>query len=253
MSLVYRVIAMSLLLSLSAGIGALWFAPATWLDLIIYRASNEQLRLVQAHGSLWKGSGVIAIELGGLKPLTQPLHFEITPSLVPPGLTIQLSGQGLRWVNPSAEIVYRSSMIQIPAGQITGLMIDSSNLANFLGLAKISAQPSLRWPAMTWSSKGVSSQGKLLIEINNISSGLVPIQPLADVRAELAITDSDSKPWHAVASDDSVIMLKAQGDLLKRTAAGSLRCQRLCDYLNGALSLLGRPSGEDYVFSFNPY
>ncbi len=250
---IYKVIAMTLLLSFSAGVGALWFAPATWLDLVISRASNEQLRLVQAHGRLWSGSGVIAMELGGLKPLTQPLHFELKPSLVPLGLTMQLSGQGLRWLNPSAEITYRKGVLQIPAGQLQGPTIDSSNAANFLGLAKVSAQLNLQWPVMTWSSTGVSSQGIVLAELNNISSGLVPIQPLADVRAELRITGSDARPWRATTTDDSVIMLSAQGDLSKRTANGSLRCQRLCDYVNGVLLLMGRPSGEDYVFSFNPY
>ena len=230
--------------------GALWFAPATWLDLVASTATSGQLRVVQAQGRLWNGSGVIAVDLGGLKPLTRELHFSLRPSLIPLGFSMQISGQGLQWSDQPSEIQYRNGSLKIPAGQLEGLIIDSTGSPTLLGLAQVSGQINLQWPTVIWSQQGVSGQGQVSAEFRNIASALAPIRPLANLRAELSIANPESRPWNVSSTADSVIMLSARGDLKEKTAEGSLRCQRFCDYVRGALLLLGKPSGEDYVFSF---
>lgn len=252
MASLLKKVAAAVVIVCSAGIGGLWFAPATWLDFIVSQSTNGQLRIAQAQGSLWNGRGVLALDLGDMKPLTQELQFSLRPVFLAPGFSMQLSGKGLRWAQANAEIVYRNGSLQIPAGELEGPVIHSAGLPSLLGLSQASAQMNIRWPAVIWSEAGVSGQGRVLAEFNNISSALSPIRPLASLRAELSLANPESKPWIASTTEDSVIMLTAQGDLKTNTAQGSLRCQRFCDYVHGVLLLLGKPSGEDYVFSFDP-
>lgn len=233
-------------------LGALSAAPMRWLDYAVDRASNGMLRVANTTGQLWQGTGVLAMGLTNPQPVLGPVAIRVRPSFWPMGLRVSVLGSGVTWAQSSDIWLSPSGQWRLPAGEANLLATDFSGFPGLLGLSRVGAQMTIRWPEVSHRSGAIHSDGVVNLRLSNVSSAMVPIKPLADIDASFTISGSAGGHWSARSSDASLLDLAASGNWEDRSLRGSVRCRRYCDYVTSFLAVVGKKSGEEYVFNVGP-
>lgn len=241
---------------LAALLGFVAFMPATFLDYWVNDSSQGKFRVVDARGSIWSGSARLVSKSGQLD--SGLAQWSVRPSISPLGLSLSLELPGLQWQDPNGRIMIEPGGMVIPAGRWGARETRFSELPGALGIARLAAAPSLRWPALNLASGGVvsplldqKSQQSLQIRLHDVSSGLAPIRPLGTIDVSIALTGNGLGGWQATTTPESVIDLRAQGDLsTPEKINGTMQCRRFCEYLTGFLNLLGKPDGDRYELRY---
>lgn len=257
-------------------VGALFVAPASWLDQIANRSSGGLVRVANTSGSLWSGQGLLILKSPQAQSFQTTgirLSWILRPSVWPLGLSAQIKGNSLAWQDPSAAIEWSLlGGMNIPAGRLALEKLDLSGLPAPLGIAKLSTMASLRWPDLSLGANepprlakalapsaaesppqtGTKEVGpSLAIELRliEVSSGLAPIKPLGNYLLTLALDANGPQSWRIQDQNDAVVAIQAQGLFADGSIQGRLECRRFCDHLQGLLNLIGKKDGESYVFT----
>lgn len=181
----------------------LLFAPARWLAQGIEKASNGQLRLINASGTVWRGKADLMLS-GGAGSRTQTvlprgLQWRLAPRLSAgvPAIGIRLNAPCCtpnpidlqarpRWGGGELKIAASSS--QWPADLLTGLGTPWNTL-------RMEGQLALQTTGMTlrWAQGRANLEGALAIDALDIASRLSTLRPLGSYRLELqALADGHS-------------------------------------------------------------
>ena len=159
-----------------------WFAPATVLDVAVARASTGMVRLAEATGTLWAGTGRLeARDASRAKGVGTELSWRFDPRLLLRGrygYEVRLAGAGKSlWVGlfPGGVEVTGADFV-LPAS-ILGLVLPRVALIGPLGELHVKADQ-LSVAGRNWAGEGV-------VFWRSAGSALTPVSPLGDYEFRL--------------------------------------------------------------------
>ena len=162
-------------------------APAAWLGFALERSSRGALALGDPAGTLWKGSGVLALRSGGAFRGVAELEWSCNPLSVLTGrLSVVLSG-----VAPESRL---SASVSLAAGSVRFHNVEANAPASLLEPAipaAAFAKPDgrLRVLADSFEVGGAGVTGAATVEW--LEAGVLQVQRLGDYR--LQITGSGAR------------------------------------------------------------
>ncbi len=184
-------------LGASAGLLAalVLFAPARWLAAAVSAATQDQLQLVNARGTVWNGRADLVLTGGeGSRTRTalpEGLRWRLRPTLArwTPALSLRLATPccmpepvALTWVPRlgGAEVRVGSSRSQWPAELLSGLGTPWNTL-------RMEGRLALQTPGLTmrWDRGRASLQGEASIEAIDLVSRLSTLRPLGSYRMDM--------------------------------------------------------------------
>ena len=230
---------------LASGIVVLARLPAAWIAPQFAKATNGHVNLIDADGSLWRGSGSLMLsardDASGATLLPGRIEWRTAfwPLFVG---RVEMRMRGTRAMPDPVTLdatlggaTLSAGSIGVPASLLSGLGAPFNTLA-FDGAVQL-----------TWSPVrliGHNVYGRLSVTLTDVSSRASPIRPLGSYRAVLQAQGASSTI--ALTTLKGPLLLSGQGTLSRGAAsfqgtASATPEQR--DNLVGLLDLLGRPSG----------
>lgn len=190
-------------------------APATLLAKVVASASNGQLILANASGSVWHGSATPALrQRSGSFLALEKLHWDME---LLPVLTGKLSSQ-FRWDNVQGkpmlvtasfgQVEVRNLLLPLYAGIL-------GELVPLLQPIQLSGQMQIRSEQFVFSKQGM--QGNAVAEWSNAGSVLSTVKPLGNYRISLA--GSGEKLDIVLATTSGVLQLEGQGSFTMNQGA----------------------------------
>lgn len=193
-----RWIVMALIGLATAVATAVWFAPAALVDVALNNATSGRLRLANAGGTFWQGSGrlVLADTLANVNTsnertddgtvvqgLVLPGDIQWTISRLP--LFIGMLEASLRLDGMVAPLRLNGRIDELrgSAGSLNLASIELSRLGSPWNTIRPSGLISLRWNDFT--IKRTLFEGKMTIEIRDASSVMTPVQPLGSYQVDI--------------------------------------------------------------------
>jgi general secretion pathway protein N len=253
---------------LVAAVTALAMAPATWLDLALERASGGRVRLAEASGTIWQGQGRLVFAYASTVPVPGPASGTAAPTPDPDAAVLNgvaLPGR-MQWkLAPLPLLVgmidaqLQTDGMKEPArlqGTPFELRLGNSQLAlartdlGALGSPWSTVRPAAAL-RLVW--EGVSLQrgrfdGRLQIELRDVSSALSAVRPLGSYRIVVSGR-----------AERTAIELETLGGALRLSGRGEVQAGRLRftaqaapadpadTRLLGLLGLLGPREGDQTV------
>jgi general secretion pathway protein N len=231
-----------------------WSAPASLVDIGVNQATQGRLRLADAQGTVWRGSGRIvladvAAEASAytVTGLVLPGRFEWTIAGLPlfiGRLDAQLSGAG---VLTPIKIEGGVSELKISASRLVLPTVDLSRMGSPWNTFKPQASLDVQWDNMTMRQGQFI--GKAVVELKDIASALTSVRPLGSYKVDVV----------GAGSSADVKLLTTQGPLsltgngLWNARQGlRLSIEAVADEtakvkLQTLLSLMGRREGEKTI------
>ena len=234
----------------------LLFAPARWLAHGIEKASNGQLRLINASGTVWRGQADLMFS-GGAGSRTQTvlprgLHWQLAPRLDAgmPALGIRLHAPCCtpkpihlqarpRWGGGELKIAASSS--QWPADLLSGLGTPWNTL-------RVEGQLALQTTGLTvrWDQGRASLQGEAAIEALDLASRLSTLRPLGSYRMSMRAEADGNTTTLELQTLHGALQLQGSG----RWVGGRLRFEGVAEAapeseaaLGNLLNIMGRRQG----------
>lgn len=170
------------------------FAPAALVDVALDRASLGRVRLANATGSVWNGRGTLVLadvpEAGASSAVLSGLAFPgaLSWRLRALPLVIGMVDASVA-IEPMSEPVRISGNpgeVRVAAGALTLPAVDLSRLGSPWNTIRPSAALGVRWEALTIRN-GVLD-GRVGIELQDVSSAMTPVRPLGTYRIDVAGT-----------------------------------------------------------------
>jgi general secretion pathway protein N len=173
---------------LAAGLGAyavalIAMAPATWFDTGLQRASDGRLRLAEARGTLWSGSGQLEIRSAiGHTGWATHLAWHLQPgALLHARLTYAVA---LAPGEPPFPVTISWSRIELAHADIR-LPVAALGLGvPRLAPLELTGEVQLRIPSLS-IGRG-ATQGSATLQWRDAGSALSPVSPLGDYALHLA-------------------------------------------------------------------
>lgn len=269
------------LLALGLAAGGLSQVPARWLDHLLARQTDGALRLADAEGTLWSGSGQLQLHMHrlmtlgdeGLESADSPLPQKARRIQVLPGrLSWSVSlgrgvvaGQPIGWglklavshPSLSGELLNQPIQLSIggqfalPAGQLSLGPMSLEGAGGPLALFRPDFTPAVRWSPIQGSSQGLGAPVALQVDLTDLSSSLSPVRPLGTYRLDLDLPAAGSgvvTRWRLASRPDAVLVLGGQGQFSNRIQGQlELACSRQCEFVEGLMAAIGKKNGETYV------
>lgn len=226
------------------------FAPARWLAAGVQRLSGEQVRLVDARGSVWEGSAQLVLSGGegssGSVALPGLLAWHIRPAWggvtaqvsadcctrTPLQLNAELAGLG------GLRLVLADGQSQWPAGLLVGLGTPW-NTVQPQGQLVVTSQGF----GAQWAEGRLSMEGRVQFDATHMSSRLSTIAPMGSYRLTL---QGGAPTRIALATLEGSLLLSGQGQWVGQrlhfegeASAAPDRVEALSNLLN----ILGRRDG----------
>lgn len=232
------------------------FAPARWLANSINAATNDQLQLVNARGTVWRGQADLMFTGGQgsqtRTTLPQGVRWRITPTLVSglpamalrleaPCCTAQPVALTARPLLGGTELRLAAFSSRWPAELLIGLGTPWNTL-------RMEGQLSLQTPGLTlrWDSGRASLQGALALEAQDVVSRLSTLRPLGSYRMDVRAEADGNTTTLALQTLSGRLQLQGQGQWV----GGRLRFQGVAEAapdseaaLNNLLNIIGRRQG----------
>lgn len=241
---------------------AVWFAPAVLVDTSLNLATAGRLRLANASGTFWQGSGrlVIADVLANVNTSNERIDDgTVVQGLVLPGevrwtigrlpLLIGMLDASLRLDGMSSPLRLSGRVDELrgSAGSLNLASIELSKLGSPWNTIRPSGLISLRWNDFT--IRRSVFEGKLTIELRDASSVLTPVQPLGSYQIE--VTGRGSQADLKIATLNGPLNLSGSGVWTSRrgvsfTAEASSDASEK-ERLQAFLALVGRRQGDKVV------
>ncbi|WP_066268508.1 type II secretion system protein N [Hydrogenophaga palleronii] len=237
-------------------VALLVFAPASWLASGVTSATNGQLQLVNARGTVWNGQADLVLTGGSgsrsQTALPQGVQWRLAPRLVS-----GTPAMGLRLTAPcctpepiditllpglgSAEMrIARSSSIW-PAELLSGLGTPWNTL-------RVEGQLTLRTEGLSvrWDNGRASLQGEAAIEAHDLASRLSTLRPLGSYRMNIRADAEGNTTTLDLQTLSGALQLQGSG----RWVGGRLRFEGVAqaapnaeEALGNLLNIMGRRQG----------
>jgi general secretion pathway protein N len=241
---------------LVGALGALiGFAPAVWLASGIAYASNGQVQLAQARGTVWHGSAQLVLTGGPqskdatalpervlwtLWPSLQGLRGEMLPVCCSAKPVQVLASP--RWGGGQVSIT--ALHLNLPAQLLTGLGTPWNTLSPQGQLVVVADAASVEW-----RQGHAQLEGNVTIDLANASSPLSTLQPLGDYRVRLA---GGAIPTLELQTLQGALQLSGSGkwvdSRMQFTGEASAAPEREAA-LNNLLNIIGRRQGAKSIMS----
>lgn len=229
------------------------FAPASWADLAVDRASLGRVRLADASGTIWRGHARIVItDPGGaegegaavLDGLALPGTIDWKLSALPLLLGIVDATVSIGSAAGPVSISGHPAEVRVGAGRLDLPSVDLSRLGSPWNTIRPSAALSLRWEALT-IRQGILD-GHASLELREVASAMTPVRPLGSYRIE--ITGSGQDVSLGLRTLSGPLRLEGSGKWERRaglrfTASASAEGAEQ-SRLQSLLALIGRREGE---------
>lgn len=239
---------------LGALLAATVFAPASWADLAVDRASLGRVRLADASGTIWHGRGRIVIA-EQVRPEGAGGAYVVEGFALPGTVDWKLSALPLMLgivdatvsVGPMAEPVSiggHPAEVRIGAGSLDLPSVELSRLGSPWNTIRPSAALSLRWEALT-IRQGVLD-GRASFELRDVASAMTPVRPLGTYRID--VTGTGREVSLGLQTLSGPLRLEGSGRWERRaglrfTATASAEGTEQ-SRLQSLLALIGRREGE---------
>lgn len=247
---------------------ALVNAPATWLDFVIRQNTQGRVRLADAGGTIWNGSGnVVLVDINADAASSgAPAQPAVKPGLARPLAGVTVPGR-LNWnIDPAPLLIGRVQALlrhdsmkeavlvqggfsqwSVAQGAMQLSTVDLSPLGSLWNTLQPTGSLSISWQPLRIEDG--SLVGRIVLELRDIASALTPVRPLGALRMDV----------DASANTAQLRMQPLQGPLRlsgsgQWTQRGGLRfmadarvdeAERL--RLQSLLSIIGRREGDRTV------
>jgi general secretion pathway protein N len=243
-----------------AAIGLAAFAPASWLAAAVASASDQRLLLAEARGTVWRGSAVAVLAGGpGSRDASAlPGRIEWDIGLAGRALAVKLrhacclDGQPVVRVTPG----FGTLTVALPPAQ-AGLGRWPTSWFSGLGAPfntmDLGGTMRLSTPGLTLERvrDGWRINGRAELQLQNVSSRLVPLPALGSYRLTLS-ADPTGNPMLGLATSDGALQLSGSGTLGAKGLRfrGEARAAPGQEaVLNNLLNIIGRRDGARSVLS----
>ncbi len=245
---------------LGVSLSLLIWAPARWLAWGVTQATQSQVQLNDARGTVWAGSAqwVLSGGAGSRDALALPGRFNWTLSPTLSGMRLGLRADccmteaasiqmqaGLSTLNLQASD-HRS---QWPAALLTGLGAPWNTL-------RPDGQLQLRTEGLQlqWAQGRMQMKGQVELVVKDLSSRLSPIKPIGSYRIALnGTTEGTPTPGLELSTQQGPLLLSGQGQWVgaRLRFTGEARAQEGQEApLANLLNILGRRQGERSLLSW---
>ena len=244
------------LLAASLGLmaGLVGFAPARVLAPLLRAASHDQVRLLNARGTIWQGRAELVLAGGASSieaaALPQGLSWRLAPgwaggpalklNLMAPCCTPQGLDLQLGWSAGGARIAIAPHQSRWPAGWLTGLGAPWNTL-------RLQGQLQLSTPGsgIEWARGRARLNGPFELQVLDASSSLSTLKPLGSYRLRFE-PDAGGSPRLQLDTLQGALRLSGEGQL----TGGRLRFRGQAEAaadsgnaLSNLLHIMGRREG----------
>ena len=251
---VFRWAGGALLALMAALVTTLLIAPAGWLDVGLAAATQGRLRLAEANGTVWQGSGrLVLVDVGERAVQRQSLTGMVLPGRLQwsvdrlPVLVGLISAQvQIDGMQQPLRLEGSFRELRISAGSLSLPRVQLDALGSPWNTVRPAAALMLRWDSATLASAGL--QGRLVAELRDVSSALTAVRPLGSYRIELSARDGQGDL--VLSTVDGALKLSGRGRWSARglsVTAEAQPSQPDDTRLQGVLSLIGRREGDRTV------
>ena len=241
---------------LAAAIGILAaLAPATWADRALESGTSGRLRLAEAAGTVWRGSGRLVLADVGQEPgasasiagvaVPGRVKWAISPlPLLVGAVRASLSVEGM---TEPIRVDGSFRGFRIGAGALSLPAVDLGRLGSPWNTVRPSGLLSLAWDDLRVSAG--SFQGRVRIELRDAASAMTPVRPLGSYRIELVGKGSQADV--SIATIDGPLQLEGTGTWTNRQGLRMVAEARADESrgrdLRPFLGLIGVRSGDRTV------
>ncbi|MDH5857433.1 type II secretion system protein N [Lampropedia aestuarii] len=236
-------------------VATLWFAPARWLVSGIAWASQGQVQLLSAQGSVWSGSALVSLT-GGRNSRDQMalpgrMQWRIRPAwlganvdILPDCCASQPAQVQLRLGWQRVDVAVNQHQSQWPASLLQGLGAPWNTL-------QLDGQLSLKFDhyRLQWVQGRTTMQGSIEAALRNTSSRLTTIRPMGSYRL---IMQGGDRVELELKTEQGPLLLTGQGQWqgqhLRFHGEATAAPEHL-PALSNLLSLLGRRQGDRAILS----
>lgn len=228
------------------------FPPAQWVAMAIDSATGGRVRIAQAQGTAWKGSGVLVFadgdagKAGALHGMALPgrLGWDVDP--------LQLLGGtvALAMTHPSLDkklaVELRADRMRLSDGRLTLPAMELSALGSPWNALRPSGAFAADWKQLEILPRGLN--GKIGLDLAQAASPISPVKPLGSYRID---AEGQGGPLTVrMRTVSGSLQLTADGQLASGVLriAGDAGCSAQCEELTPLLSVIGRKEGERYKF-----
>jgi general secretion pathway protein N len=157
-------------------------APATWVDAGLQRASHGRLRLADAQGTLWSGSGQIEIrDTGGRAGVIKALAWRVVPeSLLRGHLVCEVA---LEQATRRFPVTISLSRIELANADITLPAAELGLAVPELAVLELSGEVQIQIPHLSIERSG--TRGNATLQWRAAGSALSRVSPLGDYELRL--------------------------------------------------------------------
>lgn len=251
--LAMRVFAISLALTVAAVV-ALATAPAVWLDALAEAQTSGRLRLAEAEGTVWRGSGrLVWVDTGesaesrlSLSGLALPgrVHWQLSPLALLLGLveaTLKVDG-----MSQPVALQGDFSALRIGNGRMDLPRLELSALGSPWNTVRPAGAAALAWSNISLGRQRF--EGSITIELRAVASALSAVRPLGSYRIE--VRGGGAKAEVTMSTIEGALNISGSGQLGPGGMSFSAQA-RAADSgdqrLQGLLGLLGPRSGDATV------
>ncbi|MBU1354202.1 MAG: type II secretion system protein N [Gammaproteobacteria bacterium] len=231
------------------------FAPAHWLTQVVTRATNGQVLLQQARGTVWTGTAQLVLTGGAASQdraaLPGHVHWKLRPTLT--GLRVQLNAACCTPAPLQAQVFARwsgmrvamaDSQSQWPAALLTGLGTPWNTLQPQGQLAL-----QTRGLEATWAAGRMVLTGQAQLDARAMSSRLSTLRPMGSYRLVL---QGGEVPTLTLSTLDGHLQLSGTGqwvgNRLRFAGEASASPEREAA-LSNLLNIIGRRSGARSIIT----
>ena len=241
---------------LGLALGTVVFAPATWLAAAVSAASNQQVSLANAQGSIWQGSSQLVLSggLGSGQAMALPgqIHWQMHPAWA--GLRIAVSADccarqplqlqaSVTGFN-AVRLVLANGQSQWPAGLLAGLGTPWNTVQPQGQLVTTNQDVSVEW-----APGRMRLSGRVQVDALQMSSRLSTLTPMGSYRVTL---QGGPEPSLQLVTLDGSLQLSGQGQWigqrLRFTGMASAEPERV-EALSNLLNIVGRRDGARSIIT----
>ena len=231
-------------------------APASWLASGVQSATDGQVQLQEARGTVWNGSARLVLTGGkdsrDHTSLPTRLNWTLRPALTGASIALQsdccTQTPVLAHLQPgwnAMTVKVSNSLIQLPADMLAGLGTPWNTVA-LQGQLRLSTEGL----ALQYQAGRASSQGLTRLEALAVSSRLSPLKPLGSYRLDVQGGDNARMNLSTLNGD---LQLSGQGQWvgsrLHFNGEASASPEREAA-LSNLLNILGRRQGTRSIITF---
>ncbi len=232
-----------------------FYAPATWLASGVFKATQGQVQLQQARGTVWNGSAQLVLTGGqgstDEAALPGRLNWQLRPAFV--GARVQLTSDCCTAapINARASLQWNGALIEVADSQSHW----PAAILSGLGTPWNTVQPQGKLTLQTKNLQIASNagrmvlQGSLQLDALEVSSKLSTLRPMGSYR--LTVNGGDA-PTLALTTLDGALLLNGSGQWVGqrlRFTGEAMAAPGREAALGNLLNIIGRRTGDRSILT----